>query len=215
MSGHERHLRAGELLADRARLLRIAGVVADLQLELLAHHAAGGVDVGDRRFGAVLELGAERGVLAGHRSGDADGDVLGRRRAGQRQARAQRHACKPHLLHAVLLKLRTADLMVAPAAIDLDRRHFVRFLPRGHRVIGRFLTGISSPGAAVAPGQRAGPLIEPVVLRRHLGGPRHPPGQRADDDEIERVGSVGRGRQQRPSNSAKCTNRTAAPSIAM
>ena len=54
--GDERQLHAGELLADRARLLRIAGVVADLELELLAHHAAGGVDVGDRRFGAVLEL---------------------------------------------------------------------------------------------------------------------------------------------------------------
>jgi hypothetical protein len=116
MPGHERHLHAGEFFADGTGLLWIAGVVADFQLELLAHHAAGGVDVGDRGVGAVLELGAERGVLAGHRSGDADGDVLGRRRAAERQTRAQRHPCKPHRLHSVLLKLRTSDLMVAPAA---------------------------------------------------------------------------------------------------
>src|SRR4051812_45788583 len=42
-------------------------------------------------------------------------------------------------------------------------------------------------GAAAAPGQEAHSLIEPVVLRRHLGGARHPPRQRADHDEIERV----------------------------
>jgi len=46
------------------------------------------VEVGDRRFGAVLELGSERGVLAGHRTGDADGNVLGGRRADQGQTGA-------------------------------------------------------------------------------------------------------------------------------
>jgi len=35
----ERQLGAGELLRDRARLLGIAGVVADLQRQLLAEYA--------------------------------------------------------------------------------------------------------------------------------------------------------------------------------
>ena len=105
MSGHERQFRAGELLGDCARLLGIAGVVADLELELLAHHAARSVDVGHRRFGAVLELGSERGVLAGHRSGDAYADILGRRCADHGQAHAQCYSCKPQGLHTVLLTL--------------------------------------------------------------------------------------------------------------
>ena len=54
MPGDELRLAVGELFGDRARLLRIAGVVADLQRQLLAEHAAGGVDVGDRLLGAVL-----------------------------------------------------------------------------------------------------------------------------------------------------------------
>ena len=95
----ERHLGAGELLADRARLLRIAGVVAYFKLEFLAEQAARRVDVGHGRFRAVLELGAERGVLAGHGSGDADADILRGRRAGKSQSRAQCYACKPHLVH--------------------------------------------------------------------------------------------------------------------
>ena len=48
MAGHEHHALRGELVGDRNRLLRIAGIVADLEPQLLAQHAAGGVDVGDR-----------------------------------------------------------------------------------------------------------------------------------------------------------------------
>ena len=40
--------------------------------DLLAQDAAGGVDVGDRLFGAVLDLRAERRVRAGDRAVDAE-----------------------------------------------------------------------------------------------------------------------------------------------
>jgi hypothetical protein len=56
MSDHDRHFHAGEFFRDVARLFRIAGVVADLQLELTAENAAGRVDVGDCKLGAVPEL---------------------------------------------------------------------------------------------------------------------------------------------------------------
>ncbi len=47
MAGDQRHAVAGHLVGDRHRLLRVAGVVADIEIELLAEHAAGGVDVLD------------------------------------------------------------------------------------------------------------------------------------------------------------------------
>src|SRR3546814_1086675 len=50
----------------------IAGVVADLQNELFAEHAAGGVEVRDGHLGTALHLLAEGGVLAGHRAGGGD-----------------------------------------------------------------------------------------------------------------------------------------------
>ena len=70
-------------------------------VDLLAEDAAGGVDVLDRLFGAVLELRAERGVRAGDRTGDADLD-LGLRRAGKRDRKAERETERSDFLHAVL-----------------------------------------------------------------------------------------------------------------
>jgi len=67
---------AGDLLGDGARLLRIASVIADEQCELLAKHAAGSVEIGNRLFGTVLQLASECGFAAGHRTGNGDGDVL-------------------------------------------------------------------------------------------------------------------------------------------
>jgi hypothetical protein len=60
------------VVGDRHCLLRIAGVVADFQLQLLSDDAALGVDVGDRHLGALADLVAGRGVLTGHRAGDGD-----------------------------------------------------------------------------------------------------------------------------------------------
>ena len=82
MSGDQLDALPGDLVGDCHRLLRIAGVVADFQHQLLAEHAAGLVDVGDRLLGARLELRAEGGVLAGHRPDDGD-RYIGARRGGR------------------------------------------------------------------------------------------------------------------------------------
>ncbi len=85
MAGHQHGAGCGKLLRHRARLLRIALVVALLQLQLLAENASLGVDVGDRRAGPGQELRAEGGLLARHRACDRDDDVrLGGGRRGER-----------------------------------------------------------------------------------------------------------------------------------
>ena len=85
MAGHQLDLLGRELVGHRHRLLRIAGVVADIQHKLLTQHAAGLVQVGHRLFRAGLHLVAERGIFAGHRPGGGDMDLRPRRhrRAGQ------------------------------------------------------------------------------------------------------------------------------------
>jgi len=63
MSGNEHHIAPGHLIGDGHRLLRIAGIVADREVELLAEHSARSVDVFDGQFATVLHLGAKRGIL--------------------------------------------------------------------------------------------------------------------------------------------------------
>ncbi len=89
MAGDERDFRAGDLFRHRARLFRIAGIVLDIKYQFLAGHAAGGVEIGDRLFGTVLHLAAERGFAARHRAGHRDGDVLRERTCRQRKRCAQ------------------------------------------------------------------------------------------------------------------------------
>ncbi len=89
MADDELHAVARELVRDRNALLGIGHVVAVAHGDLLAHDAAGGVDVFDRLIGAVLELRAEGGVRAGQRAGDAHLD-LGLRGAGEGDSRAER-----------------------------------------------------------------------------------------------------------------------------
>ena len=95
MADHNSDARPGELFRDRARLLWIAGVVADLKLELLAEHAARGVDVGDRLFGAVAHLSPESRLATRHRSCGGNRYILCSRRAGgedrKKRRRKQRH----------------------------------------------------------------------------------------------------------------------------
>ncbi len=90
MAGDERDLRAGDLFSHRTRLLGIAGVVLDIQRQLLAEHTAGGVEICYRLVGAVLHLAAERGFAARHRARHGDGDVLRKGRGRQRQRSAER-----------------------------------------------------------------------------------------------------------------------------
>ena len=85
MADDEGDLIADEFIGDRDALLRIGGVVADLDADLLAEDAAGGVDVGDCLFGAHAQLRAEGRVWARHRRADAEPDV-----GLSRAAKAQR-----------------------------------------------------------------------------------------------------------------------------
>jgi hypothetical protein len=103
VANHDRDFVARQLFGDRAGLFWIAGVVADIGLQLLAEHAARGVDRRDRGIHAVLELRSERRVLTGHRSRDADGDILGR--CGRRQSNrgTERQAEQTKMFHSLLL----------------------------------------------------------------------------------------------------------------
>ena len=91
----EHHALVDELVGHRHRLLRVAGVVTDLDLELLAADAALGVQVLRRQLGAALHLLAEDGVLPGDRAGDGDGHVgvgdggEGHRAGGAQEQRLQ------------------------------------------------------------------------------------------------------------------------------
>ena len=90
MAGDEDDVLADEPVGDGDGLFWIAGVIADLEPELLAENAAGGVDVRHRHLGAALHLFAEGGVLAGHRTGDGDDDFRLGLGGGKGQARQRR-----------------------------------------------------------------------------------------------------------------------------
>ena len=89
MAGDERNPRAADLFRNRTRLLRIAGVILDVEHELLAQQPTRSIEVGDRHLGTVLHLAAERRLAAGHRPRYGDGDVLGKRCRRQRKRCAQ------------------------------------------------------------------------------------------------------------------------------
>src|SRR5581483_330951 len=102
MAGDERQLLACEFLGDRTRLLRVAGIVTDHKLELLAEHTARCIDVCDGLLGTVLELTAEGGFAASHRAGHADRQVFCGRRADQDKACRSGKACQPYRPHVSL-----------------------------------------------------------------------------------------------------------------
>ena len=77
MPGHEDHALVDHLVGHRHRLLGLASVVADLQYQLLAEHAAGGVEIGHRHSRSPHHLLAENRVLSGHRTGGGDDDLVG------------------------------------------------------------------------------------------------------------------------------------------
>jgi hypothetical protein len=105
MAGDQRHAFRRHLVGDRDRLLRIAGIVADIEIELLAEHAARGVDILDGKLGAVLHLRAEGGILTRDRADDGDrrGVALFASAASGAQ-RGQSEGCEQpgHTLHCYL-----------------------------------------------------------------------------------------------------------------
>ena len=82
MPGDKDDLLAGDLVRRRDGLLGIAGIVGDLEHELVAEHPAFGVDVGDRHLGTALHLLAKDRIRAGDRPDNGDFDVGRPRRAG-------------------------------------------------------------------------------------------------------------------------------------
>ncbi len=86
VADNQRHFLGRQLIGNGHRLARIAGVVAHLQHQLAAKHAAGGVDVFHGLFGAAAQLIPIGGVLAGHGTDHGDRDIL--REAGACQAQA-------------------------------------------------------------------------------------------------------------------------------
>jgi len=105
VAGHEDHALVHEIIGDGHGLLRVAGIVADFELQLFAVHAAGGVDIGNRLFGTPAHLFAESRILTGHRASGGDDDI-GLSHAGIAKAGKQGNGGKPgfQLLHAILRK---------------------------------------------------------------------------------------------------------------
>ena len=75
-----------EMVGDGDGLLRLAGVVALDQFDLLAVDPARGVHTVHIGRDAVIDLFAENGVGAGKRTGDADLDRIGGVCLGEHQA---------------------------------------------------------------------------------------------------------------------------------
>ncbi len=67
-------------IGDGHRLLRVAGVVLDDNLDLAPVDAAAVVDRSGRGLGAALHLLADARDRPGHRPGDRDRDVVGQNR---------------------------------------------------------------------------------------------------------------------------------------
>ena len=81
MPGDEDHAIADQFASQCDRLIGIAEIIADDQLDVLPEHAAPGIEIRDRQLGAALMLLAEPSVRAGHRAGRADPDLGARRRS--------------------------------------------------------------------------------------------------------------------------------------
>ena len=92
MAVHHHHTVGDQLVGGGDGLFRIAGVIHRFFDDRFAKNAALGVEIGDRLVGAGFKLGAESGVGAGQRAGDADfGLRIGR---GRRQSDAQSEGCR-------------------------------------------------------------------------------------------------------------------------
>ena len=102
MARDEHHLLADYIVCCRNRLLRVARIVGDDQIELLAEYSALGVDVGNGHFGAARHLLAESGVRAGDRPDHRDGDILRFDAAGAERERHRQDDAKDKAVHETL-----------------------------------------------------------------------------------------------------------------
>ena len=144
MPGHEHDALADHLVGNRDSLLGVAGVIADLELQLLAENAAGGIEVGNSLRGAGPHLLAKRGVLARHRSCSGDHDV-GLGRTGHRQAERKRQPCYKVFLHGYSLSIvgSSKNWIALPMGECRARPlpgyfHIARFDCKNHRLTMQF-----------------------------------------------------------------------------
>ena len=96
-------LLADDVVGDRDRLLGIALVVLDDDLDLAPGDAARLIDQCGGRIGPGLELIADRSELAGHRAGDRYRQIIsfhGRRQNRQRRTRNEQDE---RLSHGIVL----------------------------------------------------------------------------------------------------------------
>jgi hypothetical protein len=75
MSDDEDGTVACQLVCCGDRLIRVAEIVDHNQLDPLAEHAAGGIEILDRESGAALELPAEPRLRARHRARHPNQDL--------------------------------------------------------------------------------------------------------------------------------------------
>src|SRR5262245_49875919 len=75
MTGDEDHAVAHQFASQRHRLIGVAEIVADDELDALPEDAARGVEIRDRHLGGAFELLAAPRLRAGHRAGHANQDV--------------------------------------------------------------------------------------------------------------------------------------------
>jgi hypothetical protein len=66
---------AHQLASERHRLIRVAEIIADNQLDILAKDTAPSVEIRDRHLGAALIAVAGPGVVASDRAGQANPDL--------------------------------------------------------------------------------------------------------------------------------------------
>ena len=137
--------------------------------ELLAENAAGRVDVGDRLFGAVLELRPECGAAAGERAADAELDVAA---AAACPARAQRRSPRRGRARS----LRNAFHVPIPSG-----RLGVEF---------RLIQAPFGANVTYLPCNIHAPSLRKPVLARHLAGAGHAKPGKAEDQRDRGIDCV-------------------------
>ena len=148
MPGDELHAGAGHLIGDRHGLFRIASVVADGEVKLLAEHAAGSIDVGDGQF-CRRSSSARRRWHTDRSSGRRP--RLGSCCRRRRRSRRARQSCGQ------------SDEQPGNSGhchLHMDLAHSLRHSAKRKPLALR----------AVAPGEGARALVEPAILRDHLRG---------------------------------------------
>ena len=147
MAGHERDARAGHLFGDRARLLGIARIVADLELELWPSTPPAALMSATACSAPSLHLLAEGRLAAGHRPADRDLDSCAMRRRRRRAPKASAKAPSESLFMSVS-HLPASDWRCATYTASVD--FLARFRASRAGRCGHKAKDIAAPSGAPA-----------------------------------------------------------------